>query len=210
MHLYKSCGDIPIKNFDIISKTNDYRYLVVGYNGYDEIKVPKGANERWQAIKNEWIELIDDNEMAYYYQLVSDVVYLQTRYNIVKKLLEQMFVREMDNETLEMYIEALAEWRYKWNRKIANSTNGKLKEIKRLLNQHKASENKINLKVSELEDLKQKYSLDDSPTTLEKQVVSVEYVTGLKIDTNKDSALKWLEAVKLAEQINEQKRKNAK
>ena len=46
MHLYKDCSDLSIKKFDIIYKTNDFRYLIVGWDGYEEIEVPKGANER--------------------------------------------------------------------------------------------------------------------------------------------------------------------
>ena len=88
MHLYKNCGDLPIYNFDVVYKTNDFKYLVVDYNGYDDIDIPKDANERWEAIKNEWVKLLDDATTAYYYQLVLEVVYLQTRYNVVKQLLK--------------------------------------------------------------------------------------------------------------------------
>ena len=113
MHLYKDCSDLSIKKFDIIYKTNDFRYLIVGWDGYEEIEVPKGANERWQDIRNEWIDLLDNNVIGYYYQLVLESVYLQTRYNVVKQLLNMIWIRdEFDEESEKIYVGALAEWKY--------------------------------------------------------------------------------------------------
>jgi len=203
MNLYKDCGDLPIRNFDIIYKTNDFNYLVVEFDGYNEVAIPKGANERWQEIKKEWVELIDDNTIAYYHQLISEVVYLQTRYEVSGMLLKEIFERTMHEETLEVYINALKEWKYIWNRKAS-----KLVEIKRLLQQRKASENKLNLKLDELKDLQKENENDDDATTLEKQAVILEQITGKNnIDINTTSVRKWLEINKLATEINEQRRK---
>jgi len=203
MNLYKDCGDLPIRNFDIIYKTNDFNYLVVEFDGYNEVAIPKGANERWQEIKKEWVELIDDNTIAYYHQLISEVVYLQTRYDVSGMLLKEIFERTMHEETLEVYINALKEWKYIWNRKAS-----KLVEIKRLLQQRKASENKLNLKLDELKDLQKENENEDDATTLEKQAVILEQITGKNnIDINTTSVRKWLEINKLATEINEQRRK---
>ena len=204
MNLYKDCGDLPIRNFDIIYKTNDFNYLVVEFDGYNEVAIPKGANERWQEIKKEWVELIDDNTIAYYHQLISEVVYLQTRYDVSGMLLKEIFERTMHEETLEVYINALKEWKYIWNRKAS-----RLVEIKRLLQQRKASENKLNLKLDELKDLQKENENDDDATTLEKQAVILEQITGKNnIDINTTSVRKWLEINKLATEINEQRRKS--
>lgn len=206
MYLYQNCGDLPIYNFDVIYRTEDYRFLVVGYNGYDEIKVPKGTNERWQEIKNEWIKLLDDNAIIQYYQLILECTYLQTRYNVVKMLLEQIYKRDMDEKTMETYIEALAKWKYKWNRKAE-----KLVEIKRLLKQLKASQNKISLKLDTLEKMKSENNFEETPSSLEKQAVILEQITGKNnIDVKTTSVAKWIEIGKLATEINEQRRKNGK
>ena len=204
MYLFKDCSDIPIFNFDVVYRTNDFRYLVVGWDGYEEIKVPKGANERWQDIRNEWIELLDNNTIAYYYQLVLECVYLQTRYNVVKQLLQIVWNREeWDEESERIYVGALAEWKYKWNPKEDKAT-----EIERLLKQLKRSENKISLKLDELEKLKEEHDMDGEASTLEKQAVTLEQITGKNnIDIKTTSAKKWIEITKLAESINEQRRK---
>jgi hypothetical protein len=204
MHLYKDCSDLSIKKFDIIYKTNDFRYLIVGWDGYEEIEVPKGANERWQDIRNEWIDLLDNNVIAYYYQLVLESVYLQTRYNVVKQLLNMIWMRdEFDEEAEKIYVGALAEWNYKWNPK-----QNKTKEMERLLKQLKRSENKIELKLDELEKLKKENDITDDVSSLEKQAVALEQITGKNnIDTETTSVRKWVEITKLSESINEQRRK---
>jgi len=213
MHLYKDCSDLSIKKFDIIYKTNDFRYLIVGWDGYEEIEVPKGANERWQDIRNEWIDLLDNNVIGYYYQLVLESVYLQTRYNVVKQLLNMIWMRdEFDEEAEKIYVGALAEWKYKWNPK-----QNKTKEMERLLKQLKRSENKIELKLDELEKLKKENDITDDVSSLEKQAVALEQITGknnidtettsVNIDTETTSVRKWVEITKLSESINEQRRK---
>lgn len=206
MHLYKDLGDIPIYNFDIINRTQDYKYLVVGYDGYNDVKVPKEANERWQEMRNEWVKLLDDNTISYYYELILDVAYLKTRYDVVNKLLYIIWSRDMDEETLDAYIGALREWRYIWNKKATKN-----KEIKRLLNIHKASENKISLKEDELNEMQKKHDLNDSPMTLEKQAVTLEQVLGKnRIDVRTTSARTWIEYGKLSTEISEQRRKSMK
>lgn len=203
MYLYKDCSDLPIWNFHIVKNSNDFRFLVVDYDGYSEIKVPKGANERWQAIRNEWIRLIGDNEVAYFYDLILESVYLQTRYNVVKGLLERMFVRDdMVGETLELYIGMLSQWRFFWKEKLSKNDN-----IEKLLKQLKASQNKISLKLSEIEDLKVKYEANEDDFSLEKQKLIIEQSTGIKIDLKKDSVKTWIEACKMHQDMVEQRRK---
>lgn len=206
MYLYKNCGDLPIFNFDVIYRTNDLRFLVVGYDGYAEIEVPKGANERWQEIKNEWVKLLDDNVIIQYYQLILETTYLQTRYNVVKVLLEQIYKTKMSKETMDEYIEALAKWKYKWNRK-----NEKLVEIERLLKQLKASQNKISLKLDSLEKMKAENNFEGDVSSLEKQAVILEQITGKNsIDVRTTSTAKWIEIGKLATEINEQRKRHGK
>ena len=202
--LYNSCSDIPIWNFDIAKKTRDLRYLVVGYDGYKDVKLPDGAEERFKELVDEWIKLIDNNEIAYYYDLMSEVMYLETRYEVSKMLLHQIYTRNMGKKTLEMYIEMLKEWNYHYN-----SDNDKLEEIHRLMQQHKASKNKLGLKKDELIKLNQDNS--EEPKSLERQAVVLEQITGKNnIDVRTTSVTKWVEITKLAHDINEQRQKNGR
>ncbi len=201
--LYNDCSDLPIDNFDKIYNTKDLKYLVVSYDGYKSLDVPIGAKQRWVEIFDEWVKLCDSSTMFYYYQLLSQVAYLETRYLVVKIMLYQMYSRDMSDKTLDLYIEELKEWRYFYNKE-----NDKLFEIKRLLHLHRASTNKLGLKKSELE-MMQKENGQEETQTLEQQAVNLEQVTGRNnIDTKTTSVKKWREIIKIANRINEQRRKN--
>lgn len=204
MYLYRDCGTLPIWNFNQINLKNDFRWLVVGWNGYEDIKVPKDANEVWQDIKNEWVKLLDDNTIAYYYELILELTYLQTRAGLVQQYLYQIATRDMDKETMDKYIELLKGWRFKWNVK-----NSKKVELERMMNQLKATQNTINLKLDELEQMKKENNFDEAPSSLEKQAVILEQITGKNnIDVMTTSVAKWIEISKLATRINEQRRRN--
>ena len=111
----------------------------------------------------------------------------------------------MDDESLDIYIGALKEWRYFWNKKAT-----KINEVERLLKQLKKSQNKITIKLDDLEKIRKEHNLDDKDaSTLDKQAVTLEQITGKNnIDTRTTSVNKWVEISKLAESINEQRRKS--
>lgn len=185
-------------------KSQDYKYLVVGYDGYKDTLTPQGAEQRWKDIFDEWVKLSDNNTLIYYYQLISEVTYLETRFTVSKILLYQVYTQDMNEKTLDMYIEALGLWKYHYNKDA-----DKLLEIKRLLAQHRASANNLGNKKSELENMQMENTEDAQ--TLEAQAVILEQITGKNnIDVHTTSVLKWIEIGKLANSINEQRRKNGK
>ena len=203
MHLYKDCGDMPILNFDIVNKTGDLKYMVVGYDGYKDLKPPKGANERWQAIRKEWLELVDDNEMAYYHNLVSECIYLETKRDAVKFILENIFRRNMSPLTFRTYANSLSDWGYKWNFK-----NDKLTELKRQLKIVRISENKLSLKLDELKSYRESKNMSSEATSLEKQAVILEEASGRNhIDIKTTSVKKWVAISKRAEERQNQLKK---
>ncbi len=203
MHLYKDCGDMPILNFDIVNKTGDLKYMVVGYDGYKDLKPPKGANERWQAIRKEWLELVDDSEMAYYHNLVSECIYLETKRDAVKFILENIFRRNMSPLTFRTYANSLSDWGYKWNFK-----NDKLTELKRQLKIVRISENKLSLKLDELKSYRESKNMSSEATSLEKQAVILEEASGRNhIDIKTTSVKKWVAISKRAEERQNQLKK---
>ena len=208
VHLYKDCSDLPIYNFDMVYRTQDFQYLVRGYDGYQEVKVPTDAEQRWKDIFDEWVKACDDSTITYYYQLILEVAYLETRFHLSKMLLYQIYTRypqTMSEKSLDIYIEALAKFKYHYNKE-----NDMLDEVSRLMDQHKASENKLGLKKSELEVLRGDDDIDDIQS-LEKQAVVLEQITGKNnIDIFTTSVLKWLEIGKLATRINQQRSKHGK
>lgn len=206
--LYKSCADLSIRRFDAIYNTGDLKFLCVDYDGYEDIDVPEEAEQRWKDIMDEWVKVCDNRTLSYYYQLIREVAYLETRFYVSKEMLGQIYTRyphAMDETMFDLYIEELAKWKYHYNKE-----NTVLDEVHRLLNQHKASENKLGIKKSELDNLRKENEQEDAQT-LEAQAVVLEHITGKNtIDVDTTSVLKWIEIGKLATSINEQRRKNAK
>lgn len=202
IHVYRNCSELSIYNFDMVYKSQDYRYLVVGFDGYKDIKLPKNIESVWKSIFDEWVKLSDNNEIIYYYQLITEVAYLEIRYVVAETLLLQIYQREMDEKTLDTYIVMLKNWRYFYNKE-----NNKTKELSRLFTQHNASRNKISIKQGELESLQKNNDVLEG-STLESQAVALEQVTGRNnIDPKTTSVLKWIEICKMADQINTQRRK---
>lgn len=200
-NLYKDCSVLPIYNFDMVYKSKDYRYLVVEFDGYNDVEIPENHEEHWKTIHDQWIELIDNNEITYYYQLILEVTYLQTRYDVVKMLLFEVYRQDsMTESDLDLYIEALGKWHYNYDK-----TKDRFDEIERLMKQHKGSENKLGIKTSELKEMAKKD--DGEVRTLEAQAVILEKITGIKVDIMKDSVIRWIEIQKLAQSINEQNRR---
>jgi len=194
---------MPILNFDIVNKTGDLKYMVVGYDGYKDLKPPKGANERWQAIRKEWLELVDDSEMAYYHNLVSECIYLETKRDAVKFILENIFRRNMSPLTFRTYANSLSDWGYKWNFK-----NDKLTELKRQLKIVRISENKLSLKLDELKSYRESKNMSSEATSLEKQAVILEEASGRNhIDIKTTSVKKWVAISKRAEERQNQLKK---
>jgi hypothetical protein len=201
--VYRNCSELSIYNFDMAYKTNDYRYLVVGFDGYQDIKTPKDIEQTWKSIFDEWVKASDNSTIIFYYQLISEVAYLETRYIVAEALLLQIYQRDMDEETLDMYIGMLKNWKY-----IYNKNNNKLDELTRLFAQHNASMNKIGLKRSELKELN-KGNEDGESNSLESQAVALEQILSRNnIDTKTTSVLKWIEICKVADTINNQRKKH--
>ncbi len=205
--LYKSCKDLPIRRFDEVYKTKDFRYLCLDYDGYNDVEAPIEAEDRWKEIFDEWVSLCDDNTITYYYQLILEVTYLETRFHVSKEMLWQIHTRypqSMSEDTLDKYIAVLKLYKYKYNK-----NNDSLDEVNRLMKQREASKNKLSIKRSELQEM-QKKNEGEAPKTLEAQAIILEHITGIKTDLDKDSVLKWIETGKLATSINEQRRRNGK
>jgi hypothetical protein len=199
--VYRNCSELSIFNFDIVYKTSDYRYLLVDFDGYNDVKLPKDIDQTWKNIFDEWVKASDNNEILYYYQLISEVAYLETRFKVAEILLQQILQREMSESTLDTYIEMLSKWKYKYNKK-----NDKITELNRLFTQHKASTNKLGLKRSELKALN-KNNNGEGVSTLESQAVTLEQITGKNnIDPKTTSVLKWIEICKVADNLNTQRR----
>lgn len=199
---YRNCEELPIYNFYKVLDKKDFSYLVVDYNAYDKIDRNEELISLWENIYEEYLRLSKNNTMLLYYETVSELLYLESRYEVAMTLLQQISMGRMDKNMLNAYVLELNKWNY-----ILDIKKPLKDELNRLTMQLKQSENKIRLKQSikkELED-----GNKEIPMTLVEQQVKLEQsLSRNEIDTKKTSVLKWIQLIKEVKFINEERIKN--
>lgn len=199
---YRNCEELPIYNFYKVLDKKDFSYLVVDYNAYDKIEPNEELISLWENIYEEYLRLSKNNTMLLYYETVSELLYLESRYEVAMTLLQQISMGRMDKNMLNAYVLELNKWNY-----ILDIKKPLKDELNRLTMQLKQSENKIRLKQSikkELED-----GNKEIPMTLVEQQVKLEQsLSRNEIDTKKTSVLKWIQLIKEVKFINEERIKN--
>jgi hypothetical protein len=199
---YRNCNELPIYNFYKIVESTNLSYLYVDYDEYNDIRPKSSFQEVWKKIYDEYSELTGDRSTLIYYELISDIMYYQTRYNVVSKLLDIMSNSPMTDEILDLYIAKLKEWKY-----VINKKKPLQEELQNMYIQLKQSENKIRMLEAELEALKKK-NKDNKSLTLTEQQVKLEQGLGRnEIDVRKVSVAKWLMMIKEVKEINRAKQK---
>jgi len=147
---YRNCNELSIHSFSKVLETNNYAWLLVDFDEYKDVKFDeKEASEIWQKIFEEYSKLTEDNKALLFLAIHQQLIYLRTRYEVARTLLMQL-VNGVEKKDIRFgYFKALAEWNYN-----INTEKPLHEELERMFMQLKASTNKINIKQSELDDLK--------------------------------------------------------
>lgn len=202
-HFYKGLSDIWIFNFDEIAKTSNYSYLVVGYNGYDEVEFDYiEAQKLWKKLYNDFCKLSNDNTSLLYYELLDQLGYLKTRKLFVLALLNQLKYFKKSNSIRKQYIFELSEWEY-----VIDPKNPLEDELKKMYQLVRANDNKIGLVESEIAFLK-----DDEQESMSLVKQAIKLAQGLgkeRIDTKDTTVEYWLELFEELRITNEYRRKVA-
>jgi hypothetical protein len=199
---YTSCDELYMHNFSKILETNNYAWLVVGYDGYDKVDIDeKEASEIWEEIYYEYCKLTEDNKSLLYFAVVQELVYLKTRYEVASTLLRQLEYGIEDEIVRIKYFNALREWKY-----VIDKNKPLESELQRMYVQLNQSTNKINTKQSELESLK----VDDSEKlTIIEQTVKLELALDKnEIDLKRTVVSKYVAMFKEVRLKNEAMKKN--
>ena len=102
------------------------------------------------------------------------------------------------------YVEELKKWGYHINLK-----NDLDDELNKAVHQLKSSKNKINIKNSELKEMKRNMGMESSSMSLIEQSARLEQgLSRNNIDIEKTVVSKWIILVKLLEETNKAKRKS--
>lgn len=198
---YRNCDELSVYNFHKVLETNNYSYLIVGFDDYNLIEInEKEADELWSSIYEEYCKLTKNNKSLLYFAVFQELIYLKTRYQVARILLMQLSNGKNSEDFVLECIERLKEWKYKINKEKPLKD-----ELSRMINQLKASENKIQMKQSELEDL----NVDESEKlSLIEQNVKLELALGKnEINTKTTSVSKYIALFNEVKILNEAKNK---
>lgn len=195
-----SCDTLSIFCFHEILKTGDYNHLskkegrdIVKEHGRDIL------SKVWSKIYEEYCKKTNDNRSLEYYRIKGELIYLETRRQVVSKLFSQIALRNMPREDFMCYIEEIKAWgfKYKKQRKV-------LVDMEDLSRQIKATSNRINIYIAKLKS----FESGSKPVPLEKQVVGVEYALNKNhIDTKITSVSKWIYMFEKIKEINKSRAK---
>lgn len=189
IRLYSNCDEIPKWNFDKINETQDYKYLVYGYDGWGDVNVPKNAKEVFESIMEEFSELTVSNKTWRYFELVKDVNDLDNRAYFGKMLLNQLAKRRlsMPKDIRDQYAEQLREFGFYLN-------DGKpfIKEYERLQKQLKVVYMKLEQKSKEAQEFEGKNFTNNEEISTIKLKVKIQKILKVDLDLKRISVKEWL------------------
>lgn len=201
-HFYRDCSELFVFNFHKIAETKNYSWLVVGYDGRNDVKFDiDEALKVWSKIYNEFCKLIGDNKTIMYYDLFLHLGELKVRKYYVISLLNQLDLFNKAEETVDLYIDALSKWRF-----FIDKDKPLDVELKKMRRQLRAADNKIGLIESELKEINED---EEEPMSLAKQKIRLVQALGRNdIDVKKTTLEEWHYMIEEVKEINEQRNKN--
>jgi len=188
IRLHQNCDELSKWNFDKIIKTNDLRFLVVGYDGYEQIEIPEDAKKVWENIQEEYLKKTENDKTLGYFELVADIADLKSRAHfadiMIKQLAERSFL--MSNEIRKEYISELKAIRF-----YINEGKPLKGEILKLINQLKAVKMKLELKTKEAKEFENASEDNKGASTLTLKV-KIQRALKVNIDLRNTSVSEWL------------------
>lgn len=182
----------------MILETGNYAYLVYGWDEYRRaFQDNEKCRDLWNDIYTEYCLIAEDNTSIFYYETYKEVIYLETRFETVSKILLLMCESDYheDKNVMLLYKEALNQWEYD-----INLDRDFEKEVERLAKNLRFSMNKIQLKRHELEELRGE---EEEKRTFTREVVEMEMAMNRDfIDPKTTSVLKWREMIDALKEKN--------
>lgn len=194
MRLYLNCDELPKWNFDQVTKHNDLKWLIVGYD-YGEAEVPENAQEVWDNILEEYAQLTKSNTTVRYFELIDEIRELSDRFFAGEILLNQLMKRIsfMSEEMRKEYVQELRDLRFYLNEGKPFKT-----EFERLQKQLKAVFTKLEAKTKEAREIEEKNSGEGTSTIQIK--VKIQKLLKVNIDLKAISVTEWLQWIEEATQ----------
>lgn len=186
--IYTSCEDLKKWNFDKISETNDFKYLISGSENGRKTVAPENGAQIWDGILQEYAELTANNKALQYFEMLADVSDMENRAYFARVLLTQLNSRyhSMREEIRKEYLKELRAVRF-----YINESKPLKEEIERLARQLKTVETKLEAKTKEAKEFEEKNFTGEVNTTQIK--VKIQKALKVQIDLKQISVTEWLE-----------------
>ena len=188
-NFYTNLDTIPIYNF--IKCTEGKLHFM-----YEEKKgvVNKKITDKWEELYNQYCELTNTNETLRYYRLIGEIEWLKNRDKIAPILIQKLLKSPL-NECINE-IKELKEWGLSINVKKDLE-----KEIQRCIKILNNSKNKLNRKLEEFEQMKDK---PREGMSLQSQKAKLHRLLNIDVNIMTASVLEWLAYWKEVEQLSKE------
>tara|TARA_R110000772_G_C13310310_1_gene440368 strand:- start:37047 stop:37634 length:588 start_codon:yes stop_codon:yes gene_type:complete len=190
-----------MRNFDAVRTEENYRWLVVGYTGVQDIPEPDLGDEIYYELMNEYSELDGNRQALDFYELQAEVSRLQVRQKVVDAILETMSLEIEDKTNL---VAELTRWDLPFN--LDNDFDAEMKTAHRT---QKGWLTKINRKLAKLESLGKNEDGEEleETTILEQKIILEQVLEKNHIDLNIITATEFIYLRKTAQATVNKKRK---
>ena len=189
---FNDCSDLPKYNFDKI-REGDYRWLVVGFTGYNQVDVPDNAGELAFELENEYCKLIKDNSTIQYLEINGDITCMVTEYACVHALCQSL----KPPCSIKLKVKIVDEIN-QWEHFNIDNNIGRPKLIKETERQLRSLHTRIERKRGELKHFTEGMEVINP---VKQQVALERILKKNRIDRKVVTVVEWVELNKQAEEV---------
>jgi hypothetical protein len=198
---YDTIDTLPLYNFDKYRTTRDLDWFILGYDGRQKKTKSDKLKEIESLILDEYFKAINDTSFSNRMKKLAEIHTLQLKYNIVKSLVNRMWLGFADNdmETRLLFVKELA--RHGFKMQEINTKEGDSEELMRLNVGVEGIKTKIHLLEKELtkED-----KIESSSLAKQLQIATIGLQYPYRLNPKEITVSEWIEITKLLEEKSKQ------
>jgi hypothetical protein len=198
---YDTIDTLPLYNFDKYRTTRDLDWFILGYDGRQKKSKSDKLKEIESLILDEYFKAINDTSFSNRMKKLAEIHTLQLKYNIVKSLVNRMWLGFADNdmETRLLFVKELA--RHGFKMQEINTKEGDAEELMRLNVGVEGIKTKVHLLEKELtkED-----KIESSSLAKQLQIATIGLQYPYRLNPKEITVSEWIEITKLLEEKSKQ------
>jgi hypothetical protein len=198
---YDTIDVLPLYNFDKYRTTRDLDWFILGYDGRQKKTKSDKLKEIESLILDEYFKAINDTSFSNRMKKLAEIHTLQLKYNIVKSLVNRMWLGFADNdmETRLLFVKELA--RHGFKMQEINTKEGDAEELMRL----NVGVDGIKTKIHLLEkELTKEDKIESSSLAKQLQIATIGLQYSYRLNPKEITVSEWIEITKLLEEKSKQ------